>query len=231
MKKIVGFVLLLSLSYIANSQQVLNGKAIFYADKYNGKPTASGEIFYQTQLTAAHPSLAFNTLVKVINTQNNKSVIVIINDRMPAGKGRIIQLSKAAAQKIDMVDLGEVKVKVEVLGDKSLMYSGKQFDVSEKGFILEMKIPTIPLAGYGIQVASLSDMGNLYKSLSELSVDWGNNLLVYVDNTTTSTPKYKLIIGPFESKAKAASYQNNMTLIYGSKMKLKGFIIDFSELK
>jgi rare lipoprotein A len=93
-----------------------------------------------------------------------------------------------------------------------------------------MKVPSVPLAGYGIQVVSLTDMSNLYQALSDLSVDWGNNLLVFVDNTTSQTI-YKLIIGPFESRAKAESYQKNMPLIYGNKAKYKGFIIDFSELK
>jgi rare lipoprotein A len=230
MKKLIGLVFLLSLTFGLIAQKSFTGKAIYYADRYDGRATASGEIFHQSDLTAAHASLPFNTLVKVINPQNNKSVIVTINDRMPAGKGRVIQLSKSAAQKIDMVELGEVKVKVEILGDKSLMYSGKQYNVSENRFLLEMKVPTIPLAGYGIQVASLNDMANLYKALADLSVDWGNNLLVYVDNTST-IPLYKLIIGPFETRVKAEYYQKNMELIYGSKPKWKGFVIDFSELK
>ncbi len=230
MKNLYLLLIGLTISISGLSQTIQNGKAIYYADKYIGKATASGEIFYQTELTAAHPNLPFNTLVKVINKQNNKSVIVTVNDRMPAGKGRIIQLSRAAAQKIDMLELGEVNVKLEVIGDKSLMYKGKQFEINENGYILEMKVPSVPLAGYGIQVVSLTDMSNLYQALSDLSVDWGNNLLVFVDNTTSQTI-YKLIIGPFESRAKAESYQKNMPLIYGNKAKYKGFIIDFSELK
>lgn len=95
--------------------KVLNGKASYYADKFDGRKTASGEVFRQSKLTAAHKTLPFGTVVKVTNLNNKKSVIVKINDRGPFVKGRIIDLSKKAALAIDMVRSGVVPVKVEVL--------------------------------------------------------------------------------------------------------------------
>ncbi len=216
--------------FLSLNAQTYNGKAIFYGDKYQGRTTASGEIFKQSELTAAHATLPFNTIVKVSNTQNNKSVVVRINDRMPKGKGRIIELSKAAARKLDILELGEAKIKVEIIGDASLMYNGKQFNPSDKGFLFEMKIPTVSVAGYGLQVASLFDMKNVYQTINQLSVDWGNNVLVYVD-TKGSTPKYKIIIGPFDTRADAEAYKKNMKVIYGASTKLTGFIVDFEKLK
>lgn len=91
---------------------ILNGKASFY-----GKPqrTASGERFDPGKLTAAHKSLPMHSVVRVINLKNGKSVIVRINDRGPYVRGRIIDLSKAAAERIDMINSGVVSVKIEVL--------------------------------------------------------------------------------------------------------------------
>jgi rare lipoprotein A len=92
-----------------------SGTASFYADKYHGKPTASGEIFDMHQRTAAHPRLAFGTIVKVTNTENNRSVLVRINDRGPFVSGRVIDLSLAAAEELRMVKSGLAEVKLEVV--------------------------------------------------------------------------------------------------------------------
>jgi len=95
--------------------EIQTGIASFYADEFNGKKTASGEIYNMNELTAAHPSYPFNTIVVVTNQKNNKSVRVRINDRMPGFKNRIIDLSLKAAEKIDMIRDGIQEVKVEVL--------------------------------------------------------------------------------------------------------------------
>ncbi|MBA4197038.1 MAG: septal ring lytic transglycosylase RlpA family lipoprotein [Chitinophaga sp.] len=89
------------------------GYASYYGDKFDGGKTASGETFHQNKLTAAHKKLPFGTIVKVTNLSNNKSVTVRINDRGPFVSGRIIDLSKAAAQQIDLVAAGVTKVKIE----------------------------------------------------------------------------------------------------------------------
>lgn len=89
------------------------GKASFYGKKFDGRKTADGEIFSNKKLTAAHRTLPFGTMVKVTNLSNNKSVIVRITDRGPYAKGRIIDLSKAAADSLDFIHSGWTKVKVE----------------------------------------------------------------------------------------------------------------------
>jgi rare lipoprotein A len=88
------------------------GLASFYAESYNGKQTANGEIYRSSKLTAAHKKLPFGTKVKVTNLSNGKTVKVRINDRGPFIAGRIIDLTKAAATKIDMVNKGVVKVEI-----------------------------------------------------------------------------------------------------------------------
>jgi rare lipoprotein A len=91
------------------------GTASWYGKQFQGRKTASGEIFDMNRLTASHPSLPFGTVVKVTNLGNGKSVVVRINDRGPSVRGRIIDLSRAAAEEIDMVSAGLAEVEVEVI--------------------------------------------------------------------------------------------------------------------
>lgn len=89
------------------------GEASFYGPGFHGRKTASGETFDQNQLTAAHPKLPLGSEVEVKNLENGKSVTVEINDRGPYAKGRDIDLSKAAAKELDMVEGGIAPVKIE----------------------------------------------------------------------------------------------------------------------
>jgi rare lipoprotein A len=91
------------------------GVASYYADKYHGQQTASGEAFDMNALTAAHPTYKFGTRVKVTHLENNRSVIVRINDRGPFVKGRVIDLSLAAAEELQMVKSGLAQVKLEIV--------------------------------------------------------------------------------------------------------------------
>jgi rare lipoprotein A len=90
------------------------GKASFYSDKLHGRNTASGEKYDKTLLTGAHRTLPFGTMVKVKNLKNNKSVIIKINDRGPHHESRIIDVSKKAAEELDMVKDGQVEVELEL---------------------------------------------------------------------------------------------------------------------
>jgi peptidoglycan lytic transglycosylase len=98
---------------------VLRGDATYYADFFHGRESASGEIFDQHKMVAAHRSLPFGSHVRVINVKNGRSVNVRIVDRGPYGQnyreGTIIDLSKAAARKLRMIRDGQVRVKVVVL--------------------------------------------------------------------------------------------------------------------
>jgi rare lipoprotein A len=88
------------------------GLASYYAHKFHGRKTASGERYNEKALTAAHPSLPFGTLVRVVNLRNKRAVTVRINDRGPFVKKRIIDVSYAAARKLKMVGQGVVPVRV-----------------------------------------------------------------------------------------------------------------------
>jgi rare lipoprotein A len=100
---------------IPQSLYKAKGKASYYSDKFNKRRTSSGEIFYNDSLTAAHKTLAFGTIVKVTNLLNDSVVIVRINDRLPKKSSRIIDLSKAAARKLNFISQGLTKVSIEQL--------------------------------------------------------------------------------------------------------------------
>ncbi|TAE72437.1 MAG: septal ring lytic transglycosylase RlpA family protein [Bacteroidetes bacterium] len=93
----------------------LTGKASYYADKFNGKPTASGQKFDNKLFTAAHKTLPFGTRLNVKNLKNNKIVVVTVNDRLPKTSTREIDLSQAAAKALDMIRDGVVQVEINVL--------------------------------------------------------------------------------------------------------------------
>jgi rare lipoprotein A len=123
LKKLLLIILVLPLFALAQENKkeesnALNGTASFYALHFNGLRTATGEIFKHTNLTAASNNFKINTLVKVTNILNNKYVIVRINDRMHermAKKGRVVDLTNAAAKLLGVSIGGLLKVKVEPL--------------------------------------------------------------------------------------------------------------------
>lgn len=96
--------------------QVLHGSATYYSNSLAGRKTASGEVYDPKALTAAHRTLPFGQKVRVVRAESGEAVVVRINDRGPfAGRGRIIDLSYAAAEQLNMVRAGVVDVRVEVL--------------------------------------------------------------------------------------------------------------------
>ena len=101
-----------------SNKRVIYGLASFYGDKFNGRRTASGEIFSQRKLTCACNMLPFGTWIKVTNVHNGKSVIVKVNDRLHTRMRRLADLSRAAAKKIGSTDSGLVRIKVEVISRK-----------------------------------------------------------------------------------------------------------------
>src|SRR4030066_707835 len=98
------------------SKEVQFGVASWYGGEFHGRPTSSGEVYDMYQLTCAHNTLPLGTMVMVTNLENGKSVELKVNDRGPFVKGRIIDVSYAAAKMLDMCEKGTALVKVEVLG-------------------------------------------------------------------------------------------------------------------
>ncbi len=95
-------------------------KASWYGPKFHGRLTANGEVFDQMAFTAAHKNLKFGTLLRITNPKNNKSVVVRINDRGPYISGRQLDLSKAAALELEIIEKGVAKLKVEEITLKGM---------------------------------------------------------------------------------------------------------------
>lgn len=105
---------------IGQSGYTQEGKASFYADKFEGRTTASGERYNHSKKTCAHLTLPFGTLVRVTNLENNLSIVVRVNDRGPFVANRIIDLSRSAAKTLGFIDAGLAEVKIEVIDDGSI---------------------------------------------------------------------------------------------------------------
>jgi rare lipoprotein A (peptidoglycan hydrolase) len=98
------------------SDTITVGIASYYADKFEGRRTSSGEPFRQSKMTGAHNSLPLGTWIRVTRLDNGRQVVVRINDRMHPRNPRLVDLSKAAARKLGYIGLGVVTVSVEPLG-------------------------------------------------------------------------------------------------------------------
>lgn len=199
MKKIM--VILLALSFTAGCallrrearppriKRVEVGWASWYGEKFHGRRTASGEVYDMYQLTAAHKTLPLGTTVMVTHLRNGNSVMVTVNDRGPFVRGRIIDLSYAAAQAVGMVEEGVAKVRVEVL---------------DKG-------PTplqSPEGPFTVQVGSFISRSNAFRLMQKLQKAYQD---VYI--TELQTPEntyYRVRLGRFKTREEA--YQVAMRL-------------------
>ena len=108
-------------------RKIMNGISSFYAEDFHGKLTANGEVYDMYGLTAAHKTLPLNTICRVTNKSNGKSLILRINDRGPYIKGRILDCSYGAAKKLKFINQGTAEVKIEVIewGDDKYMQHRK----------------------------------------------------------------------------------------------------------
>ncbi|MDC7228012.1 MAG: septal ring lytic transglycosylase RlpA family protein [Spirochaetales bacterium] len=138
------------------------GTASWYGGKFQGRKTANGETFDTNKLTAAHKTLPFNTLVKVTNNNNDQWVIVRINDRGPFVEGRVIDLSRAAAEAIDMTISGVAPVALEIV---SLPDGATEANLVKSESVHPEGIPE----NYKIQIASFSSAANAYNCLQKLA--------------------------------------------------------------
>jgi len=100
---------------VTRRRDLLKGLASWYGEQFDGRKTASGETFDMYAMTACHPTLPFGTLVRVVNETNGRSVVVRITDRGDLAKGRIIDLSYGAAEKLAMTEAGLAPVVVDVI--------------------------------------------------------------------------------------------------------------------
>ncbi len=127
------------------SAQSQRGKASFYSKRATGSRTSSGERLHHDSLTCAHRTYPFGTLLKVTNERNGKWVVVRVTDRGPHSRGRIIDLSHAAASRIGIINQGVAMVKVERYHDSNIPYRPDDRELPEIDF--EVTEYTLPASG------------------------------------------------------------------------------------
>lgn len=220
------FIALLFITSLCKSQ-VQTGKASFYADKFEGSPTASGEKYKHSKLTAAHKTLPFGTKLKVTNLANNETVEVVVNDRGPFVENRIIDLSKSAAEKLGFVNKGVADVKLEVIdaGDGR----GKQVVpvdhvvVEEKEFY-DFDVSRLEPKGYAVQIGTYQELVNLIRLADNLKNSYKKKVSVQV-KLVNGIKYYSILIGQFSSHDKAQDLLNEIKPKFPD-----AFIADFSKL-
>ena len=168
-KFLVGIFIFLSINMSLSALTLYKNDvtASFYAEKFHGKRTSNGEIFNMNDLTCAHKSLPFNTILKVTNLSNGKTVQVRVNDRGPFVAGREIDLSKAAAKKIGMINSGTAKVKIQIVkmgkNDKLSQQTAKSAAKMMEKIEPKKQVQINPNKMYEIQIGSYSVKDNATK--------------------------------------------------------------------
>ncbi|HMP99216.1 MAG TPA: septal ring lytic transglycosylase RlpA family protein, partial [Cyclobacteriaceae bacterium] len=197
--KIITQLCICLLTSLPSFAQVQTGKASYYADKFEGKPTASGEKYRHNKLTAAHRTLPFGTKVKVTNLDNDKTVEVIINDRGPFIEDRIIDLSKSAAERLGFVIQGLANVKIEVLDAGDGKGGGPIKPVSDvvindKSYYHFQVNKTKPMSGFGVQVGTYQEMISLIRLVENLKSSYQKKVIVQV-KMINDVRYYSVILG------------------------------------
>ena len=211
---------------LISSGQSQTGKASFYADKFEGHPTASGEKYKHNKLTAAHKTLPFGTVVRVTNLANGSTVEVEINDRGPYVDGRIIDLSRSAAEQLGFINLGVTEVKLDVVdaGDgksKSQPVTIDNVSVDEDEYY-DFEISSFKPKGFGVQIGTYQELVNLLRLTENLKDSYKKKVTIQV-KILNGVKFYSLIIGPFPNRQKAESFHNEIKQKYSGS-----FIVDFS---
>ena len=205
--------------FIANVGDKFDGIASWYGPDFHSKKTSNGEIYDMYDMTAAHKTLPMNTVVKVDNLDNGKSVIVRINDRGPFVRGRIIDLSNKAARDIEMVGKGTAKVNITVLGyngeieNKDAPYSELQKNEpsnlvrNEKVDVLEpLEIKEKAISSTKVPVAPVSKPVINNKAITKpITTNVSNS-----NNNLLSAGKYSVQVGAFSQESGANKIKQDL---------------------
>ncbi len=199
------------------------GIASWYGESFHGAPTANGEIFDMNALTAAHPTLPLPSLVQIVNTDNNREVVVRVNDRGPFVDGRAIDLSKAAADKLGFVGAEQANVRIRYLGSAAPAPK-PQTPEPEKSFVsFEQEVvaePRLPVPDpvvpgsvnasdgrFFVQVGAFSDISNAQSLQSSL----GGRYPVEIETARIrGADFFRVFVGPVSSRAAANAKRDGL---------------------
>lgn len=188
---------------VVNVGDRFRGNASWYGPDFHGKATSNGEKYNMWDMTAAHKTLPMNTIVKVTNRRNGKSTVVRINDRGPFVSTRIIDLSKAAASKINMIGTGTAPVTLEILG-----FAGKGSHKIPTRKQLKKSPKSVAVSGYAIQIASFSNISGAILTQEKYDKKDGYKTVIK-DVQTENGRLFKVWLEGFKSEQEARDYKAN----------------------
>ena len=177
------------------------GNASWYGPDFHGKLTSNGEKYSMWAMTAAHKTLPMNTIVKVTNKSNGLSTVVRINDRGPFIATRIIDLSKQAAGKIEMVGKGTAPVTIEILGFET---KNKRTIPSKRE--LKKSPQKKALSGFALQIASFSKIEGALKTQQKYDDTDGYETMI-IDSEDENGRMFKVWLKGFQSEQEARDYK------------------------
>lgn len=215
---------------LSAQNKIQTGKASFYANKFEGRKTASGEIFSQSKLTAAHKTLPFGTSVKVTNLANHKSVVVIVNDRGPFVPGRIIDVSYAAAKILGFTKLGVANVSVEVLDENENEAIINKKAVIEKSIFSKeaafyhLVSEQFEPEGFAVQIGSFKESDHLIRLTNQLENEYRKRVTVQIAPVQAANI-YSVLIGYFKKRTQAENFKEKVIQKYPGS-----FVVDFSKM-
>jgi rare lipoprotein A len=190
--------------HLVNSGEIYRGIASWYGPNFHAKLTSNGETYNMYAFTAAHKTFPMNTMVKVTNLENNKSVIVRINDRGPFVDGRIIDLSNVAAHQIDMVKKGTAQVKVEVL---SLSANIRKIGASQPTQVATGTTPQLQNYDIFVQLGAFSKKEGA-EDIKNGFISEKYEPLIHPTEVEGRTI-YKVLLANFESEEEARAFIDN----------------------
>ncbi|MDR0878689.1 MAG: septal ring lytic transglycosylase RlpA family protein [Treponema sp.] len=186
------------------------GIASWYGPEFDGRPTASGEIFDSGRFTAAHPTLPFGTELTITNRHNNKKVTVTVNDRGPFVSARIIDLSKAAAAQLDMLVTGTAPVLVESTGRVTFPAAGKPAQVIPAAQTGSESPPPDPLWVSAAEAAEIEVTGIVPAGENPPPENFAQELVVTIEPPAPGTVQAVTVIS---APAAAIPSERQVTLI------------------
>jgi rare lipoprotein A len=179
------------------------GKASWYGSEFHGRSTASGRIYDMFAKSAAHKILPLDTMVRVVNLSNNKSIIVPVNDRGPFVKGRVIDLSYGAAKELDMIGPGVVDVRVEALAREV----GRVHTEGTTVPVLEWQ--DFRKGEFTVQVGAFENLDNALKLADQFRKTYNyTNVVVYEDSPGRIL--YRVHVSKSETLANAAAIERRL---------------------
>lgn len=219
---------------------VQEGNASIYDDSFEGRVTASGERYSHLKATCAHVSIPFGSLVKITNLDNNQSAIARVNDRGPFVPGRITDVSKSVAERLGMIGKGIARVRIEVIDNQGVKLEPKvvapknqpgdagkvavaaqanetksnlQTGVSESAEYFSVEVQKQIKKGFYLQLGSFKEQANIFTVLADAQEQFGKRPCIQV-LTVSNERLFKVLIGPFTSRADAEKAKQNAQAKY-----------------